>query len=206
MPSAPISNPPLQQKAATTPAFRGPARSSQPPQSAAEEPSTTKNNVYIQPRSPIVQSHVVLTRGREQALVGTGVGLADPDRARQRQPEHAEAVSHADAQMDRQRAGRHQPTIIPRPRNGPGPIENTHGFARDGAADLNSTHAFILPVRGFFRLRIAVDQETQWCVSQPSMMRPGRLWSVCNFAAQMWDRRPRDRDSNRTRLHAEAET
>src|SRR4026207_2534181 len=55
MPSAEIRKPPLQQKAATTPALRGPTRSSQPPQMAAEVPSNTKNRVYIQPRSHWLQ-------------------------------------------------------------------------------------------------------------------------------------------------------
>ena len=36
-------------RAATTPALRGPTRSSQPPHSAAEQPRKTKNSVYIQP-------------------------------------------------------------------------------------------------------------------------------------------------------------
>lgn len=40
--------------------MRGPTRSSQPPQIAAEEPSSTKNSVYIQPRSATFQSHAVV--------------------------------------------------------------------------------------------------------------------------------------------------
>ena len=55
-----MSNPPDQQNAATTPALRGPARSSQPPHSAAEAPSKTKNRVNIQPRSATFQSQVVV--------------------------------------------------------------------------------------------------------------------------------------------------
>ena len=47
---APSSSPPHQQIVATTPALRGPARSSQPPQRAAATPRTTKNKVYIHPR------------------------------------------------------------------------------------------------------------------------------------------------------------
>src|SRR5882724_2752656 len=60
MPSAENSIPPHQQNAATMPALRGPDRSSQPPQVAAESPSTTKNSVYIHPRSAMRQSHVVV--------------------------------------------------------------------------------------------------------------------------------------------------
>src|SRR5215468_1916648 len=59
MPKAEMSRPPHQQIAATTPALRGPACSSQPPHSAAAEPRNTKNIVYIQPSMLIFQSHVV---------------------------------------------------------------------------------------------------------------------------------------------------
>ncbi len=41
--------------------MRGPARSSQPPQIAAEQPSSTKNSVYIHCNSLIFQSQVVAT-------------------------------------------------------------------------------------------------------------------------------------------------
>src|SRR5215470_15936610 len=59
-PSAEISMPPHQHSALTTPALRGPARSSQPPHSAAAQPRNTKNSVYIQPRVEIRQSQVVV--------------------------------------------------------------------------------------------------------------------------------------------------
>jgi hypothetical protein len=49
-------NPPLQQHAATKPAFRGPSRSTQAPNSAADDPSTTKNSVYIHPSVLTFQS------------------------------------------------------------------------------------------------------------------------------------------------------
>src|SRR5262245_43470398 len=60
MPSAEMSSPPHQQQAETKPALRGPARSSQPPHTAAAAPRKTKNNVYIQPSSLIFQSQVVV--------------------------------------------------------------------------------------------------------------------------------------------------
>ena len=60
MPTAPSTRPPAQQNAATTPALRGPTRSSQPPQIAAETPSNTKNNVNIQPMLAMRQSQVVV--------------------------------------------------------------------------------------------------------------------------------------------------
>src|SRR6476660_9930263 len=56
MPSAETKNPPLQQHAETTPALRGPSRSTHAPKSAAEEPSITKNSVNIQPSVLIFQS------------------------------------------------------------------------------------------------------------------------------------------------------
>jgi hypothetical protein len=59
-PTAEIKRPPNQQQAATTPALRGPARSAQPPHSAAEEPRKMKNSVYIGVISTMRQSHVVM--------------------------------------------------------------------------------------------------------------------------------------------------
>ena len=56
MPSADRKKPPPQQHAATTPAFRGPSRSSHGPNTAAEEPSITKNSVYIHPSVLTFQS------------------------------------------------------------------------------------------------------------------------------------------------------
>src|SRR3954469_17384054 len=58
MPIAPSTRPPHQHSAETRPALRGPERSSQPPQIAAAEPSSTKNRVYIQPRLLIFQSQL----------------------------------------------------------------------------------------------------------------------------------------------------
>ena len=72
-PIAEMSNPPHQQRAATNPALRGPARSSQPPHRAAEEPRSTKKSVYIQPRSatfqsqPVVNSDVMMPASAGQA-------------------------------------------------------------------------------------------------------------------------------------------
>src|SRR5512142_3374765 len=70
-PNAEITRPPHQQIVATTPALRGPARSSQPPQRAAAEPRNTKNSVYVHPRMFNFQSHVVLTR-RPMKLMSAG--------------------------------------------------------------------------------------------------------------------------------------
>jgi hypothetical protein len=53
--------------------------------------------------------------GRDQFLqqrhVRAGLGLRHAERARQRQPEHAETVCHADAQMNAKRGRRHQPAV-----------------------------------------------------------------------------------------------
>ena len=57
---AEMTRPPVQHSADTTPALRGPARSSQPPHSAADEPSSTKNSVYIHTRLERRQSQVVV--------------------------------------------------------------------------------------------------------------------------------------------------
>src|SRR5450432_2479165 len=87
MPNAPISRPPPQHSAATAPALRGPTRSSQPPQIAAETPSSTKNSVNIQPRSATFQSQFVTnnrlaspTRAPQKpsASAGQSIGLVMP--------------------------------------------------------------------------------------------------------------------------------
>src|SRR5437762_10666233 len=70
MPMAPSTRPPHQHSAATKPALRGPARSSQPPQIAAADPSTTKNSVYIQPRLATRQSHVVVNSSLSNEMSG----------------------------------------------------------------------------------------------------------------------------------------
>jgi hypothetical protein len=54
-----MKKPPPQQMAETTPTLRGPSRSAQRPNSAADEPSITKNSVYIQPRVLTLQSSAV---------------------------------------------------------------------------------------------------------------------------------------------------
>src|SRR5258705_3734775 len=59
-PAAEITSPPHQHNAATTPALRGPACSTQPPQRAAEEPRNTKNKVYVPPRLKMRQSQEVV--------------------------------------------------------------------------------------------------------------------------------------------------
>src|SRR5436305_14622871 len=60
MPIAPSTRPLHQHSADTKPALRGPTRSSQPPQIAAETPSSTKNSVNIQPRLATFQSQDVV--------------------------------------------------------------------------------------------------------------------------------------------------
>src|ERR1044071_4641809 len=77
-PIADIAMPPHQQTAETTPAFRGPARSSQPPQSAAEDPRNTKNSVYIQPRSVTRQSQVVVNSARPRVRLGHATDCVTP--------------------------------------------------------------------------------------------------------------------------------
>ena len=78
MPMAPRKRPPHQQHAATKPALRGPARSSQPPQIAAEMPSTTKNRVYIQPMLATFQSQVVVNSSCISDMSGQAFGAVTP--------------------------------------------------------------------------------------------------------------------------------
>src|SRR5215472_16103104 len=59
-PIAPRMRPPHHRIAAATPALRGPARSTHPPNTAADSPRNTKKRVYIQPRLATFQSHVVV--------------------------------------------------------------------------------------------------------------------------------------------------
>src|SRR6476661_1580733 len=78
IPMAPSTKPRHQHNAATTPALRGPARSSQPPQSAADEPSTTKNSVYIQPKLAMRQSHVVVNSSCANDMSGHAFDAVKP--------------------------------------------------------------------------------------------------------------------------------
>ncbi len=76
IPIAEISMPPHQQTAATTPALRGPARSSQPPQRAAARPRKTKNSVYIQPSVEIFQSQLVTNSSWKKPMSGPHLMLS----------------------------------------------------------------------------------------------------------------------------------
>src|ERR1700733_973734 len=79
MPTAPRSSPPDQQMAAITPALRGPARSSQPPQTAAAMPKTTINRVNTQFRSATSQSQLVVNKAfRMPDPAGQATGLLPP--------------------------------------------------------------------------------------------------------------------------------
>src|SRR5580692_6124323 len=77
-PTAEMTRPPHQHSAATTPALRGPTRSSHPPHSAAEEPSTTKNSVNIQPRLDIRQSQLVVNSSPSNVRSGQATDLVMP--------------------------------------------------------------------------------------------------------------------------------
>ena len=78
-PALPIRRPPHQQSAETTAALRGPTRSSQPPQIAADEPSITKNSVNIQPRLEIRQSQVVVKSSAAKLMPGHVTGCVTPN-------------------------------------------------------------------------------------------------------------------------------
>src|SRR5882672_6748536 len=73
-PAAEITSPPHQHSAATTPALRGPACSTQPRQRAADKPKNTKNKVYIQPRLEMRQS--------QEVVISSVTRLMSPGQAR----------------------------------------------------------------------------------------------------------------------------
>src|ERR1700733_1974928 len=75
---APRKRPPAQQHAATAPALRGPTRSSQPPQIAAETPSRTKKSVNIQPMLAMRQSQVVVKISCKNVMSGHALGCVIP--------------------------------------------------------------------------------------------------------------------------------
>src|ERR1700751_2229722 len=78
MPIAPSTRPPHQHNAATNAALRGPTRSSQPPQIAAETPRITKNSVYIQPMLATFQSQVVVNSSWNSEMSGQAFGAVMP--------------------------------------------------------------------------------------------------------------------------------
>src|SRR5690606_14760735 len=78
MPMAASTMPPHQHMAETKPALRGPTFSSQPPQIAAEQPRSTKNSVYIQPRSDTRQSQLVVKRAEIRLMSAQTTGWLTP--------------------------------------------------------------------------------------------------------------------------------
>src|ERR1700730_9677593 len=68
IPKAEIASPPHQHNVATTPALRGPARSSQPPSMNAAEPRNTKKRMKVHCNSEIRQSQVLLTARASRPL------------------------------------------------------------------------------------------------------------------------------------------
>jgi hypothetical protein len=78
-PTAEMTRPPHQHIAETRPALRGPTRSSQPPQIAADDPRNTKKRVYIQPRSLIFQSQLAVNRAETNDMsAGQATDLSVP--------------------------------------------------------------------------------------------------------------------------------
>ena len=88
-----------------------PARASRP-RARPRRPRKTKKSVYIQPSVEIFQSQLVTKSSWKKPTSGPHLMRSlMPSALRQRQPEHREAVGHADAQVDRQRRRRHQPAV-----------------------------------------------------------------------------------------------
>src|SRR6185369_9513084 len=74
-----MTRPPHQHSAAMKPAWRGPARSSQPPHNAAAEPRNTKNSVYIQPSVDTFQSQVdANSEAKKPMSAGQSTALVTP--------------------------------------------------------------------------------------------------------------------------------
>ncbi len=115
--------PPHQQQADTKPALRGPD-SLQP--AAPDGGGATEQNEEegIDPAeigdTPIAYRREQRRRKRQ---IGACRRCRDPERFRKRQPEDAEAVSHADAKMYGERCRRHKPAIETRLSNDPLPIK-----------------------------------------------------------------------------------
>jgi hypothetical protein len=131
-PIAAMTMPPHQHTAETTPALRGPARSSQPPQSAADEPRNTKKRVYIHPRSATRQSHVVVNSARPSVRSGQATGCVTPSARDSGSQKTLKAVRHADAEVNRERRGRDEPAVESRSRNDAFPIEKSRRWLRGG--------------------------------------------------------------------------
>jgi hypothetical protein len=123
MPRAEIAMPPHQHRAETTPALRGPL------EPAAEQCGGSAEQHEEQRVDPDeVADAPVAACGRqrlEKRKVRTGARLLDADRPRQRQPEHAEAIGHADAEMDGERCRRDQPSVEAGPSDDPRAIEKS---------------------------------------------------------------------------------
>src|SRR5512138_1626208 len=77
-PTAEITRPTHQHSADATPALRGPARSSQPPNSAADRPRNTKNSVYITVTSVTLQSQLVVVSASSNDMSLHTVDLVIP--------------------------------------------------------------------------------------------------------------------------------
>ncbi len=78
MPTPEMMNPPPQHSAATTPALRGPARSSQPPNTAADRPRKTMPIVKMIRRLVTGQSHDVVNSDCTMVMSGQATGLVMP--------------------------------------------------------------------------------------------------------------------------------
>ena len=72
----PTTSPPPQHNAAISPARRGPARSSQPPQIAAEMPSNAMNVSKMWVSAGTVQLHVVVNNSSKKLCAAHAVASA----------------------------------------------------------------------------------------------------------------------------------
>ena len=106
-----MTMPPHQQMAETTPALRGPGALEPPaPQRRGRSEEDEEQRV-----NPPEVRNAPIARGREEGGAQRQVGARDrlrhAQRTRQRQPEHAEAVRHPDAEVNREGRRRHEPPV-----------------------------------------------------------------------------------------------
>src|SRR5262245_16990528 len=102
---------------------------------APERRRRSKEDEEERVHPPEIGNTPVTCGGKQRAAerqVGAGDRLRHTERTRQRQPEHAEAVGHADAEMNRERGRRYEPPVESRSRNDAFPIEKSRQRLRGG--------------------------------------------------------------------------
>src|SRR6218665_1573770 len=110
-PRAENNMPPHQHRADTTPTLRGPTRSSHPPQSEADDPSKTKNRMYIQPRVETFHSQVVVKSCAKRSCLSHASEFLIPSALDNGSQNTEKAMGHAYARVDGKGRRGDQPTV-----------------------------------------------------------------------------------------------